>query len=216
MRNRENQWHSDEPRGGMSSDGGQVRRIARKLKRIISGCGRWRIGSDSGASIVEFAVAASIYFSLFFGVIEFCMAVYAYNFVSEAAREGSRYAVVRGSQSCTVSSTFPNCNLLPTSITSSTNNPVLTYIDSLGFPGLNANNLSAAVTWWEPTKNGSGNSSWTTTQCVGATDATTGVPCNVKGNMVKVVVTYNFPIMVPWWKAGTLPVTSTSEMMISE
>lgn len=173
------------------------------------------IVSDSGATLVESALAASIYFALFFAVIQFCLAMYSYTFVSEAAREATRYTAVRGSQSCTISSTFPNCNLLPTNITSSTNNPVLTYIDSLGYPGLSASNLSAAVTWWEPTVNANGNTSWTTA-CTGATDSTTGLACNLKGNMVQVVVTYNFNLAIPFWKSVTLPVTSTSEMMIDE
>lgn len=179
--------------------------------------GQQSIVSDSGATLVEFALSASIYFSLFFGVIEFCLAMYSLTFVSEAAREATRYVAVRGSQSCTISSTFPNCNLLPTNITSTTvpaNNPVLAYIDSLGYPGLSASNLSAAVTWWEPTVT-SGNASWTTA-CTGATDTTTGLACNLKGNMVKVVVTYNFQLAIPFWKSVTWPVTSTSEMMIDE
>ena len=41
------------------------------------------------------------------------MALYAYNFVSEAAREATRYAVVRGPNSCLISFTLPACNLNP-------------------------------------------------------------------------------------------------------
>jgi Flp pilus assembly protein TadG len=169
---------------------------------------------NEGATLVEVAVAASIYFSLFFGIIETCLALYTFNFVADAAREGSRYAIVRGANSCNVSSTFSNCNLLPTKITSSTNNPILTYIESVHYPGLNASNLSATVTWWVASQNANGQTSWTTA-CTAATDAN-GNPCNNVGNAVKVVVTYKFPWSIPWLPNGTLSVNSTSEMMISE
>ena len=187
----------------------------RKMAEILRGGRLNRAGREErGAMIIEFAVAASVYLSLYFGILELCMALYSYNFVSEAAREGTRYTAVRGSQSCTISSTFPNCNLLPTNITSSTNNPVLTYINSQHYPALNSNNLSAAVTWWEPVQDVNGHTSWTTA-CTGAKDGS-GIPCNVKGNMVKVVVNYNFPLYIPFWKNASVPVTSTSQMMINE
>ena len=163
---------------------------------------------------MEFAVAISAYFALFFGVIELCLSLYCYNFVCDAARAATRYTSVRGSQSCVVSSTFPNCNLLPTGITSSTNNPVLSYIETFHYPGLNSTNLSATVTWWVASQNANGQTSWTT-PCTGATDSN-GNPCNNVGNAVKVVVNYNFPMSIPFWKNGTLPVTSTSEMVIAE
>ncbi len=46
------------------------------------------------ATIVEFAAVASVFVLIFFGIFEFCMAVYAYNIVEAAAREGCRYGVV--------------------------------------------------------------------------------------------------------------------------
>ena len=189
-------------------------RLSRLIQILRGGVNGRRLGDERGAMIIEFAVAASVYLSLYFGILELCMALYSYNFVSEAAREGTRYAAVRGSQSCVVSSSFPDCNLLPTNITSSTSNPVLTYINSQHYPALNSNNLSAAVTWWEPIQDANGHTSWTTA-CTGAKDGS-GIPCNVKGNMVRVVVNYNFPLYIPFWKNASVPVTSTSQMMINE
>jgi len=171
--------------------------------------GERAISGECGASLVEFALSAAIYFSLFLGVIQMGMALYTYNFVAEAARDATRYAAVRGAQSCTISSTFPNCNLLP----SSTGNPLKAYVQSLGYPGSNAGNLSVTATWWEPTTT-SGHKSWTTA-CTGATDAS-GNACNLAGNMVKVVVTENYTLAVPFVPNITLPVSSVSEMMISE
>jgi TadE-like protein len=174
------------------------------------------LGCQRGTSLVEVAVSLAVYLSLMFGVIEFSMAVYAYNFVSDAAREATRYAVIRGENSCVPNPGFPNCNLQPGSITSTTNpqnNPVLEYIDSLRYPGLNPSNLSAAVTWWVAQQNENGNTSWTI-QCAGSVDLH-GNPCNAEGNAVKVVVTYRFPLSIPWMKPTIARVSSTSQMVIN-
>ena len=172
---------------------------------------------EEGASLVETAIALALYLSLFFGFIEVSLALYTFNFVSDAAREATRWASVRGHNSCTVSSTFPSCNLLPTSVTSTTNsanNPVLAYIDSLKYPALTASNVSADVTWWSASQDANGHTSWTT-QCTGATDGS-GNPCNQAGNAVKVVVTYSFPLSIPFWKKASLSLSSISQMMINE
>jgi len=49
---------------------------------------------ERGQVLVEFAFAASIALSLIFGVIEFGRGLYAYDLVAQAARVGTRYAVV--------------------------------------------------------------------------------------------------------------------------
>jgi TadE-like protein len=175
-----------------------------------------RLGSEQGASLVEVAVSLAVYLSLLFAVIEFSLALYAYNFVSDAAREATRYAVIRGENSCVPNPSFPNCNLRPASVTSATNpsgNPVLQYIDSFRYPGLNPNNLSATVSWWVANQNASGNTSWTT-ECVGSVDVH-GNPCNAEGNAIKVVVTYNFPLSIPWLRPTITNVSSTSQMVIN-
>jgi hypothetical protein len=197
---------------------------ASKAMRLVQATGQTaRAGrgtgilSEQGSSLVEMALAMSVYVALFIGMIELCLGVYTYNYVSDAAREATRWAVVRGANSCIVASTFPNCNLLPTNVTSTTNaaaNPVLNYIYALNYPNLNASNLSASVTWWVASQNGSGSTSWTT-QCTGATDAN-GNPCNATGNQVKVVVTYSYPLSIPFSIKRNLAVSSTSEMMINE
>jgi len=54
---------------------------------------------SAGQASVEFAMTAVVFFLLTFAILNFAMAIYAYNLVSYAAREGSRYAAVRGSSS---------------------------------------------------------------------------------------------------------------------
>ncbi len=49
---------------------------------------------DEGQDLVEFALLAPLLFLLLFGILEFGVAVWRYNTVSVAAREGARAAVV--------------------------------------------------------------------------------------------------------------------------
>jgi TadE-like protein len=171
---------------------------------------------SDGASLVETAVSLSVYLMLLIAVIEVLLELYSYHFVSDAAREATRFAVIRGANSCYPNPAFPNCNLGPASITSTTNpnrNPVLQFIDSFRYPGLSPKSLSADVTWWISRQNANGNTSWTT-QCSGPVDAK-GNACNAEGNAVRVVVTYNFPLTLPWIRAPLARVSSTSQMVIN-
>jgi Flp pilus assembly protein TadG len=48
----------------------------------------------NGQGIAEFALVASFFFLLLFGIIEMGIAVFRYNTVCDAAREAARYAIV--------------------------------------------------------------------------------------------------------------------------
>ena len=66
---------------------------------------------EDAATIVEFAFACAVLLGMFFGIIYICFALYTFHYISDAAREGSRYAIVRGSTSCVNSSNLlSNCN----------------------------------------------------------------------------------------------------------
>jgi len=51
---------------------------------------------ERGATILEFAFVLVISLVLIFAIIDFARALYSYHFISEAAREATRYAAVRG------------------------------------------------------------------------------------------------------------------------
>lgn len=51
---------------------------------------------ERGTSAVEFALVAPAFLLLIFGVLDFGFGIWTYNNVAEAAREGARYAIVRG------------------------------------------------------------------------------------------------------------------------
>src|ERR1700733_11771077 len=90
-----------------------------------------RRSGTKGGSIVEFAMSIIVLLILIFGIINFFLAFYAYQFVTYAARAGARYAIVRGS-ACTswpVNGTIPNnCD--------ATAAQIQTYIKSLNLPGI--------------------------------------------------------------------------------
>ena len=54
-----------------------------------------------GQALVEFAFVAPIFFLLLFAIIDFGRYVYYVQILNNAAREGTRYAVVHGSRSFT-------------------------------------------------------------------------------------------------------------------
>ncbi len=54
---------------------------------------------ERGAALVEFAISASVFFTLMFAVIEFGRALWVHNALADAARRGARYAVVNSAAS---------------------------------------------------------------------------------------------------------------------
>lgn len=167
-------------------------RLARqRLCRIrIAAWGGSAVRDEQGAAIVEFAMAAVLLLMVLFGIMAMTVALYSYNVVSELAREGTRYAIVRGSACTTFATACPAIS-----------GDIQTYVKNLGFPGINPNNLTAA-TAWSPT-------------LAGAICQPSAL-CNNPGNQVQVTVSYQFPLVIPFLSSQTLSMSSTSEMVISQ
>jgi Flp pilus assembly protein TadG len=68
------------------------------LQRLRGAHRRLRAGSR-GDAMTEFALVVPIFAMLLFGVMDVGKAVYAYSYVSYAAREATRYAAVHGGDS---------------------------------------------------------------------------------------------------------------------
>jgi Flp pilus assembly protein TadG len=49
--------------------------------------------SERGAALVEFAIAATVFFTVMFAIVEFGRVLWAHNALTDAARRGARYAV---------------------------------------------------------------------------------------------------------------------------
>jgi Flp pilus assembly protein TadG len=156
--------------------------------RLTAGRGPGLLG-ERGSSMVEFALGASLLFMVVFGIIAMSLALYSYNVVSEAAREGTRYAIVRGMK-CHFSTACP-----------ASGTDIQNYVQSLGFPGINPSNLTAITAW--------------SAYPVGTLCAPSA-SCKNPGNQVKVTVSYQFPLVIPFVPSQTLSMSSTAEMVISQ
>jgi Flp pilus assembly protein TadG len=60
---------------------------------------------EAGASAIEFALALPLLLTVAFGLCMFGLAIFDWTIVSQAAREGARWASVRGTGSTTVATT---------------------------------------------------------------------------------------------------------------
>jgi hypothetical protein len=176
--------------------GGAILRRPGILARCFNG-----LRDEEGATLIEFAVSAAIMFTLLFGVLETCLAVYSYDFTSEMARDGSRYMIVRGAK-CTGGTAF-GCG--------ASNSDVQAHLRAENFPVINMNNLTTH-TYWYTSAAAPPNMTWST---LCATD-TYSAACGVQGNAVKVVVTYVFTWNMPFIKPFTINMTNSSQMVISQ
>ena len=160
-----------------------------RLSKFTSDCRVFRC--EEGSNIVEMALVSSVLLAVLFGIVELSLALYTYNYVSDAAREGTRYAIVRGS-SCSI---LTNCGV--------TSAQIQTYVQNLGYPGMNAANTTVNTTWFSPS---------TTTP---VTWTACGSTCNAPGDAVQVKVTYSFKLSIPFVPNSTLNLHSTSLMVIA-
>ena len=155
---------------------------ARCLHRLVGCFGNKE--HERGAVIVEFAIASTVALTIIFGIIDFGRALYSHHLVSNAARLGSRYAMVRGS-ACGIPAQCP-----------ATVSSVQTFVRAQA-PGIDPNALTVNTTWA------------TAPGCISA--ANHDPSC-----LVTVQVSYPFHFMVPLMPNFTVPMTSTSAMVISQ
>jgi len=89
--------------------------------------------SKNGAALTEFALVAVVFFILFFGVIDMSRLMLMYHHVGNAAREGTRFAIVHGN----------------TSLTPASDADIENYIKT--HSPLDPNNVNVYPTWEYPT-----------------------------------------------------------------
>jgi len=190
-------------KAGLVSGSRVIRRLAKRGRR------------EDGNAMVEMAlVSAFVYIPMLFGIFQVSYGLYVYNYVCSAAHQATRYAAVRGVNSCTVQSNFVDCNLNPTGSTNpaaGAGTPLQKYVRSVGFMGIDPSKITVTGTWYtrsNDNSSGFSNASWAT--------ACTTTGCNAIGNTVEVSVKYQFPLNIPFWKNKSLPITGISKMMISE
>jgi len=144
---------------------------------------------EEGSAAIETALAASVLMAMMFGIIQYSFAHYVYHYVAYAAREGARFAIVRGSA----------CSGLPNGCPASATD-VQNYVKGLAFPDIYPGAMTVTTTW----PNG------------GSICAPSSNPCNNPGNLVQVTVTYRLNLAVPFLSTRTPTVRASSEMVISQ
>ncbi len=159
---------------------------------------RNRLRSELGATLVETALTITLLLTFVVGIMEGSLALYSYHFISNAAREGVRYAIVRGGTWSNTTAT--SCTVTPSVSAgcTATSTNVQDYVRSLAFPGINSANLLVTTTWYS-TFGGTSNPAY-----------------NTPSNVVQVQVTYKFPFSVPFVPKATWNMSSQSEMEISQ
>jgi Flp pilus assembly protein TadG len=148
--------------------------------------------SQRGSSLPETAIVLGVLLAFMFGIIDFGRATYTYAFVAQLARQGARWAIVRGSQ-C---SALDHCNASRTDVQN--------YVQSLSQGATVANNITIPTT------------GFTFSNCP------PGSSGNAPGCTVSVTVQYPFSFMLPFLSEGTpghyttMTMSSTSQMVISQ
>ena len=96
--------------------------------------------SERGAGLPETAVIMMALLLFMFGVVDFGRALYTYSFVANLAREGARWAIVRGSQSCANSkNNLTGCN--------AQQSDVIAYVKSLSYGATDTSIMTVTPTW---------------------------------------------------------------------
>jgi Flp pilus assembly protein TadG len=151
---------------------------------------RCMIHDDSGQTMVEFAITLTVFLTAVFTLIELCLVFYTSSTIYECAREGTRYAIVRGSTCLTggTSGAGASCTASASAIN--------TYVSGLGYPNAGGGAMTVSTTF----------------SADGSTFTTSGN--NAPNDLVRVQITYNFPIKVPFVPRNTLNLKAQSEMTI--
>jgi Flp pilus assembly protein TadG len=155
------------------------------------------LSDESGEVLIEFAISICVLLAMTFGIMEFSRAIYTSHFLSFAAGQATRYAVVRGS-----TWVGNNCVSVSTQDCAVTSAEITGYVQSIAPPGMSSAALTTTTTWPGTTAAG------------GACAESNGA--NSPNCVVKVVVTYPFTFVLPFMPASTLTFTATSEKAILE
>ncbi len=93
--------------------------------------------SEDGSALIEFAITLPTLCGLLFCFLELCLLFYSYDMISESAREGTRYAIVRGASCQTTAGV--SCE--------TTAAKVNTYVSNLGWPNLGGGTMVVDTTY---------------------------------------------------------------------
>jgi Flp pilus assembly protein TadG len=155
-----------------------------------------KLKGEDGNDLIEYALVFMFFMSMVLGIVEFSRALYTYHFLSNVAREATRYASVRGStcnddSSC--SAATPDAGPAAPG-----NTVVQDYVATIVPTGIDSGKVTVQPNW--PVQPNS------PTIC--------NTINNAPGCTVEVQVSYQFTFVVPFILSTPLPLSSSSEMII--
>jgi Flp pilus assembly protein TadG len=166
--------------------------------RVLRGAAR-----EDGAAIVEMALSCMILFGMLISIVEVSLALYAYDYTSEAAREAARWAIVRGALCSTNTPGLDHCGAL--------NSDIQNFVQGLGFPYSNTMTTSTSYLTGTVDTDSNGNLITDWSSCSGNVAA-----CALPHNQVTVTVTSNFPVRFFFWRSTSISLQSSASMVISQ
>lgn len=190
LRSKNDRLSGERARGTVAARPGNSPLRARNVFR-----GFRRAGGEEGAVLVEFALSITLLLTLVIGIMQTSFALYFYNVLNEAAREGTRYAIVRGSEWAAACGSYGSYDCTASST------DVSNFVNNLGLSGINSDVLgpNGVTTAWAASPNEA---------------SCQAVNCNGSGDRVTVTVSYPFTLKIPFVPSYLINMSSTSTMTV--
>jgi Flp pilus assembly protein TadG len=153
-----------------------------------------RLAAEDGAELLEYSLVFILFLTLIFGIAGFGHMLYAYHFVSNTAREATRFAAVHGS-TCNNDADGGSCSTTGGPAGPGNATPISDYVSSITPPGIDSGSVSVNPSW-----------PGTGTLCT---------PANLPGCPVQVEIQYQFNFIFPLIASKSLTLSSTSQMIIA-
>jgi Flp pilus assembly protein TadG len=154
-----------------------------------------RFKAENGSALIEYALVFMFLMSMLLGIMDFGRVLYSYHFLSNAARDATRWASVNGAacgaQTPSNRTGDNSCN----GVGGMNNGPasekdIQTYVTRITPPGVDPTNLTTTAIW---------------PGCGGL---------NSPGCPVEVTISYKFNFAVPFIRSTPLTLSSSSQMII--
>ncbi len=118
-----------------------IGRIGAESMRFIRRLPRAR--SEDGSTLVELALTIPVLLTFIFGWMQVCMAISTRSLLSEIAREGTRYAMVRGATCVNVGGT--SCTATAANVNA--------YLNGMNWPNVGGSVIAVATTYPDGNEN---------------------------------------------------------------
>ena len=167
---------------------------------------RARARRRAGSTLVETAIILTVFLTLLFGIMEFGRALYTYHFVSNAAREATRFAAVHG-ETCNTDADGGSCTPTGGPAGPSNTTPITNFVSNITPPGIIPSAVTTTPTWPSEPRS--------PTICTTNVAGVGGPFPNYPGCTVQVQVSYAFNFLAPFVSAASITLSSSSQMVIA-